>query len=210
MTSQAEYLHALQPFYSKNAFCAETLSCPATAVENNVFMTSQHDSSFNGLPEDLPHRRFATQDSPQRRFATQRVRHTPNPISRPNPPDLNPPDSNPFDPTQNPRPKPPTPTPRPNPPDPTPSTQPITVVWRIFHIGTVANICCTYAQVLGHIRCVANLLCGESSVANLLCGESSGHRFSAHWSCPGLHFEPTIGSSATHQKSLTTGIIASQ
>ena len=47
MTSQAEYLHAFQPFSSKNAFCAETLSCPAIAVENNVFMTSQHDSSFS-------------------------------------------------------------------------------------------------------------------------------------------------------------------
>ena len=47
MTSQAEYLYALQPFSSKNAFCAETLSCPAIAVENNVFMTSQHDSSFS-------------------------------------------------------------------------------------------------------------------------------------------------------------------
>ena len=79
MTSQAKYLHALQPFSSKNALCTETLSCPAIAVENNVFMTSHHDSSF-----------------------------------------------------------------------------------------------------------------------------------SAHWPCPGWHFEPAIGSSATHQKSLTTGIIASQ
>ena len=47
MTSPAEYLHALQPFSSKNAFCAETLSCPAIAVQNNVFMTSQHDLSFS-------------------------------------------------------------------------------------------------------------------------------------------------------------------
>ena len=47
MTSQAEYLRALQPFCSKNAFCAEMLSCPAIAVENNVFMTSLHDSSFS-------------------------------------------------------------------------------------------------------------------------------------------------------------------
>ena len=46
MTSQAEHLPALQPFSSKNVFCAETLSCPAIAVENNVIMTSQHDSSF--------------------------------------------------------------------------------------------------------------------------------------------------------------------
>ena len=47
----------------------------------------------------------------------------------------------------------------------------------------VANLphwhCCkhlsdAYAQILSHIRCVANLLCGESSVANLPCGESSG------------------------------------
>ena len=33
---------------SKNAFCAEVLSRPALAVENNRFMTSQHDSSLNG------------------------------------------------------------------------------------------------------------------------------------------------------------------
>ena len=47
MTSQADYLPALQPLSSKNVFSAETLSCPAIAVENNRFMTSQHDSSFN-------------------------------------------------------------------------------------------------------------------------------------------------------------------
>ena len=40
MTSQAEYLPVLQPFSSKNAFCAETLSCPAIAVKNNRVMTS--------------------------------------------------------------------------------------------------------------------------------------------------------------------------
>ena len=46
LTSQAEHLLALQPFSSKNVFCAETLSCPAIAVENNRFMTSHHNSSF--------------------------------------------------------------------------------------------------------------------------------------------------------------------
>ena len=51
MTSQAEHPPALQPFFCKNAFCAETLSCPATglAVENSRFMPSQHDSSFNSV-----------------------------------------------------------------------------------------------------------------------------------------------------------------
>ena len=53
LTSQAGHLPALQPFSSKNAFCAETLSCPLIAVENNRFMTSQHDSSFNSVPIDF-------------------------------------------------------------------------------------------------------------------------------------------------------------
>ena len=54
--------------------------------------------------------------------------------------------------------------------------QPITVVWPIFRIGTVANVCPTlnYAQILGHIR-MSHPLCDESSVANLPCGESSGN-----------------------------------
>ena len=47
MTTQAQHLPAMQPFFSKNAFRAERLSCPATAVENNRFMTSQHDSCFD-------------------------------------------------------------------------------------------------------------------------------------------------------------------
>ena len=34
-------------FSFKNAFCAELLSCPAIAVENDGFMTSQHHSSFD-------------------------------------------------------------------------------------------------------------------------------------------------------------------
>ena len=38
---------ALQPFSSKNASCAETLSCPAIAVENNGFITSRQDSRYN-------------------------------------------------------------------------------------------------------------------------------------------------------------------
>ena len=50
MTLQAEYLPALQPFSSKNAFCAETLSYPAIAVENNDLMTSHPDSSFSFKP----------------------------------------------------------------------------------------------------------------------------------------------------------------
>ena len=33
---------------------------------------------------------------------------------------------------------------------------------------------------------------------------------SAHWLCPGVHFELLISSSATHQKNLTTGSNASQ
>ena len=65
---------------------------------------------------------------------------------------------------------------RPNPP----RLQAITVVWRIFHIGTVASICPTLTLKISVTfvcltRCVANLLCGESSVANLPCGESSGN-----------------------------------
>ena len=56
----------------------------------------------------------------------------------------------------------------------------ITVVWRIFHIGTVTNVCPTLTLKFSVTfvcltRCVANLLCVESSVANLPCGESSGN-----------------------------------
>ena len=88
-------------------------------------------------------------------------------------------------------PTPPTPTPRPNSPaqpldfnPPNPNSphrpQPITIVWQIFHIGTVANICPTLTlnfsvTFVRLTRCVANLLCGESSVANLPCGKSSGN-----------------------------------
>ena len=83
------------------------------------------------------------------------------------------------------------PTPRPNPSTSTPLTPtlptqpprpyPITIVWRIFHIGTVANVCPTLMLKFSvtFVRltlCVANLLCGESSVANLPCGESSGNQ----------------------------------
>ena len=44
-------------------------------------VTSPHNRNCGewcgkGLPEDLPHERFATEDSLQRRFTTQRVRHT--------------------------------------------------------------------------------------------------------------------------------------
>ena len=91
-----------------------------------------------------------------------RVGNPPTPISQPNSPDLNPPPDH----------KPPTPTPlTPTPPTPT------------YH-HCVANLphqhCCkrlsdAYAQILSHIPCVANLLCGESSVANLPCGEFYGN-----------------------------------
>ena len=35
-------------------------------------------------------------------------------------------------------------------------------------VGDWGELGTAYAQILGHIRCVANLLCGESFVANLL------------------------------------------
>ena len=71
----------------------------------------------------------------------------------------------------------------PSPPQPPgPPPRPITVVWRIFHIGTVANVCPTLTRLRSNsrshlclTRCVANLLCGKSSVANLPCGGSSGN-----------------------------------
>ena len=80
----------------------------------------------------------------------------------------------------------------PTPPTSTPLTptlptqpQPITVVWRIFHIDTVANVCPTVTLKFSVTfvcltRCVANLPCGKSAVANLPCGESSGNP--RHWS----------------------------
>ena len=50
MTSQAEHLPALHSFCSKNIFCAGSLCYPAMiALENNGFMTSQHDSSFDDI-----------------------------------------------------------------------------------------------------------------------------------------------------------------
>ena len=64
---------------------------------------------------------------------------------------------------------PPTPTPRPqtsNSTDPKPNLSPLCGVFStsaLLHTFVHA-----YAQILGHIRCVANFLCGESSVANLL------------------------------------------
>ena len=99
-------------------------------------------------------------------------------------PDPNSPDPNPLAqlPGPTPRPNPPTqplePTPRlqppnPNPPNPTPPRpQPITIVWLIFHIGTVANVCpmltlkfsVTFVRLT---RCMANL-CGESFMWQIL------------------------------------------
>ena len=62
--------------------------------------------------------------------------------------------------------------PPPPPPDlnlltPTLPTQPITIVWRIFHIVVVANVCPTLTLKFSVTfvcltRCVANLPCGES------------------------------------------------
>ena len=103
----------------------------------------------------------------------------PNPDPRPQPPDPNsinpkPPDFNP--PTSTPL----TPTP------PTLPTQPLTPIYHRCVANLPHRHCCkrlsdSYAQILRHIRiltrCVANLLCGESSVANLPCGESSGNLF---------------------------------
>ena len=100
---------------------------------------------------------------------------------QPQSPDLNSPNPNPSAQflTQPPQPQPPPPQPpppqpsRPNPPDPT-------------NHRCVANLphrhCCkclsdAYAQILSYICCVANLLCGKSSVAKLPCYESSGNRF---------------------------------
>ena len=55
MTLQAEHPPTLQSFFSKNTSCAETLCCPALkAVENNRFMTLQHDSSFNNTHSLCP------------------------------------------------------------------------------------------------------------------------------------------------------------
>ena len=69
--------------------------------------------------------------------------------------------------------------PNPNPPNPTPPTSTYyhcQIVWRIFHISTVANVCMmlTLKFSVTFVRltcCVANLLCGESSMC-----ESSGNR----------------------------------
>ena len=49
ITLQAEHMPALQPFSSKNAFCGETLSCPAIAVG--------HHNTIPGLtvPTDFVH-----------------------------------------------------------------------------------------------------------------------------------------------------------
>ena len=68
------------------------------------------------------------------------------------------------------------PTPQPNPPTSTPLTptlltQPITVVWQIFRIGTVANVCPTLT-----LKFSVTFVCLTRCVANLLCGESSGNR----------------------------------
>ena len=55
MTSQAEHPPTLQPFSSKNTSCAGTLCYPVLiTVENNRFMTSQHDSSFNNTHRPCP------------------------------------------------------------------------------------------------------------------------------------------------------------
>ena len=60
MASQAEHLPALRPSSSKNAFSAETLSCSAIAVENNRFMTSQHDFNFNSAHRLSPGLHFGS------------------------------------------------------------------------------------------------------------------------------------------------------
>ena len=86
--------------------------------------------------------------------------------SQPQSLDLTPPTSTP--PTPTPRPQ----IPNPNSTDPNPPPtrpQPITVVWRIFYIGTVAKVCpmltlkFSVTFVVWRIFFVANLPCGESS-----------------------------------------------
>ena len=85
---------------------------------------------------------------------------TPTQLSRPNSPAQ--PPLTPTLPTQPPRP------------------QPITIVWRIFHIGTVANVCPTLklkfsVTFVRLTRCVANLLCGESSMWRILWQLANAH-----------------------------------
>ena len=97
-------------------------------------------------------------------------------IPRPQPPRPQTPTPLPHPPTQTPSNSPPPDLnpPSPNPPDPTPPRpQPITVVWRIFHIGTVANVCPTLTLkfsvtfVAWRIFFVANLPWRIFHLANL-------------------------------------------